>query len=1020
MLGLLSLVLAQNPDPIEIAGDRLAARVEWHAGEWRESLRVKDDSGKWREVLVTPTDPRVAPSAGPKDPAALKRLAPGLYEQAPTWSFQKAALEGSEIVLSRDVDGVRVEKRLSVHEATGTLHVKMRVEFAHPTSVVHLLDAYAFAPDGKPMRTTGKPDATHAPAFRPGDDQVIGEHFFRAPFAMVRKGALSATIVPDLDVLADHRALPAVMDLDATSGVADAPLLAYGFADHRVSGHVYLHHDSGMAKEVSESVEWAMDVLLDARATTGKAMDAVNRHLWTRYGAGNFDKVLPQAMPFEEYARVCYPAALDEHYGDNKLGWFEHEIDGNVCGGIPAGWGFTNGWVSWQCWFNNLRSAWGMRWWGRKLGEADWVDKADKMLNLALAAPMDQGAVPTTYLSREKQWKGTLIAPSPDCYYDLTNMAWKGLWMLRWLEFGDCPRREEVLRQCLAMADCMVRHQNADGSVPTWLSQDLQVVPILDHSAQTALPGWFLAELAHRPDGKRFLEPALKAARFVADSVVPGFYYYDFETFFSCSPKKCFQANGTTDHEAMRDPHTLQPPQNTLCMQWAAEALESAATLSPGEAGTFREASMLALDTMITYQNVWSLPFRPTAYTYGGFGVQNSDGEYLDARQAQFGATLADFGARLGRRDLFQRGVAATRASMALINHPLHAKYGIYPNPNYPLGLQPENCGHGGTDQQNGRTGFDWGEGSGLASMAWLLHRYGQGYVDDAGQWSVGIDGVFATQEGGFARRLLSDLDQPLPSRTIEVRHSRGQTAAVPVRHAPALLSMTFGAFEGGVAASAILTGDDVAEVRGQLVRDDGATTRLAGAALAEQSGAIPRWRLWVKLPPEWHGRRFRLEASVRGLPVAAGPFRIDLNPVYDYSSVEGWKVTGNFAEFPMRPLRGNYGTGSAPLIGTCENGRGGYDDTYTGTIVSPSFLVTKSSIRLLVGGGSGEGVRVELVRESSGEVLYTERGHDRERMDERIWDVSKLQGETLFVRIVDMETLGWGHINVGTIRIMD
>src|SRR6185436_9353826 len=117
------------------------------------------------------------------------------------------------------------------------------------------------------------------------------------------------------------------------------------------------------------------------------------------------------------------------------------------------------GWVSWQCWFNQLRSAWGLHWWGLKLNKPDWIDKSNKMLNLALAAPMDEGACPTTYQSREKVWKGSLIMPDPSCYYDLTNMAWKGIWLLRWLEFEDCPRREEILKQCRAMADCMVRFQ---------------------------------------------------------------------------------------------------------------------------------------------------------------------------------------------------------------------------------------------------------------------------------------------------------------------------------------------------------------------------------------------------------------------------------------------------------------------------------------------------------------------------------------------------------------------------------
>jgi hypothetical protein len=144
---------------------------------------------------------------------------------------------------------------------------------------------------------------------------------------------------------------------------------------------------------------------------------------------------------------------------------------------------------------------------------------------------------------------------------------------------------------------------------------------------------------------------------------------------------------------------------------------------------------------MCLYQVVWPISYRRVAYTYGGFGVQNSDGEYDDARQSQFGETLCDFGVTLNRRDLFERGVAALRASLALINCPLHEQLGIYPNANYPLGMEPENDGHGGSDEQDGRSGFDWAEGSGLAGIAVVTQKYGSTWHDPHG-WSVVIDGV--------------------------------------------------------------------------------------------------------------------------------------------------------------------------------------------------------------------------------------------------------------------------------------
>ncbi len=971
---------------IEYFGAEVGFRARHIGGEWLEELFAKDAKGKWRAVLCSPNHDGVAIHGRQRAPA-LKAMGAGLFDEAPGHAFRDAAIEfvrgGGRVELSREDGDVRVTKRLRIPEKGRVIRIELEAAFDKPgRRIEYFVDSYAFYPDRKSIGKGGKPDSTFSPGLRPKDNQVVGDHFFRAPVISAQRGPLAALMLPDVDVLAENRPIPTVLDLDAKNGVADAALMSYGFADFRLAGHVYFTHDSSMVRRVPKELFLAYDLILDARAEPFGAYRQAVTHTWEKVGRREFDKVLPQAMPFEEYARFCYPAAFGEAYGTNNLGWFEVEVDGQVCGGVPSGWGFQQGWVSWQCWFNQLRSAWGLRWWGKRLGEADWVAKADKMLNLALAAPMDRGACPTTYQSREKKWLGSLIRPREDCYYDLTNMAWKGIWLLRWLEFEDCPRREEIAKQCREMAVCMTRFQNADGSFPTWLTKEFKVVPILDHSAQSALPLWFLVEwneLQGRPlwddpglPGSFVINPKTwkieldpsemerfskrlaensdlqmelstrniaiqRAATFLVRNVVSRQRYYDFETFFSCSPKQCMQVNGVLDDVLMHDAHTLSPPQNTLCMQWTAEALTAAAKhiehsiawpsdddprpRIPNPGGrlsrdqledrrterfrtslskSFRAASLKALDIMTLYQNVWSISWIKSAYTFGGFGVQNSDGEFLDARQAQFGCTLADFGAALGRQDYFERGVAATRASMTLINHPLHAANGLYPNPNYPPGLQPENVAHGGWDHQAGRTGFDWGEGSGLASMAWLLNKYGPTYAGKG--WRVLVDGGMEGQ---------------------------------------------------------------------------------------------------------------------KHFPKTPAPL---VDPTFDFSDwrMKGWTVEGNFPDVPTHSERMDFGLGAGEaFIGTCEDGSGGFDDEYRGSVTSPPFIVSKQTIRLLVGGGAGLGVYVELI-DDGGKQLFVERGRNRERMDERVWDASSIAGKTVRIRVADTETGGWGHVNVARIRCVD
>ena len=374
------------------------------------------------------SSPNAAALPAIEDSGAVQRYRRGLYTSTPDFGFTDARIEheagGQVAVLTVRRAGATFTKRVHIPDAGRSVRLELDADFGVKRATIHaLLLSYVFTPDGR----AAKPDSTFLPGLRMRDENVCGDHFFRSPAAVAQKGSIAAALMPDVDVLAEHRPMETVLDLDAKNGVCKGTLMTYGFCAHRLSGHVNFSTDSTMVRVVPGKLHLAADLLLDAQARPYAAYEQATDFAWQKYGHRFFDLVKPQMMPFADYANVCYPAAFDEHYPDNKLGWFDVEIDGQPCGGICSGWGFTDGWVSWQAWFNQLRSAWGLHWWGKRLGTQDWIDKSDKMLNLALAAPVDRGACPTTYQSREKSWRGSLITPRPECYYDLTNIAWKGI-----------------------------------------------------------------------------------------------------------------------------------------------------------------------------------------------------------------------------------------------------------------------------------------------------------------------------------------------------------------------------------------------------------------------------------------------------------------------------------------------------------------------------------------------------------------------------------------------------------------
>ena len=142
------------------------------------------------------------------------------------------------------------------------------------------------------------------------------------------------------------------------------------------------------------------------------------------------------------------------------------------------------------------------------------------------------------------------------------------------------------------------------------------------------------------------------------------------------------------------------------------------------------------------FQAVWQPHFIITAYAFGGFRSQNSDAEWLDMRQSLFGEAFTRLGLLTARQDLLERGVAALRASFAVIHHPRHIQNGIFRDPRYPLGIEPENIDHEGLPQVPLRSGFDRGEGGALAGAAALLRQLGGAFIDFKKNIGVGVDGV--------------------------------------------------------------------------------------------------------------------------------------------------------------------------------------------------------------------------------------------------------------------------------------
>lgn len=149
------------------------------------------------------------------------------------------------------------------------------------------------------------------------------------------------------------------------------------------------------------------------------------------------------------------------------------------------------------------------------------------------------------------------------------------------------------------------------------------------------------------------------------------------------------------------------------------------------------------------------------------------------------------------------------------------------------------------------------------------------------------------------------------------------------------------------------------------------------------------------------------------------------LNLNFESGSLKDWTATGN--AFNKQPIKGD--TVAKRLAGTTRTDRshheseywiGGYEaagDKPTGTLSSAPFKVTHPWASFLIGGGNLPGTRVELVRADSQQVIFTARGARKENLLPVVVDLQPHAGKEIFIRLVDEETGGWGHVNFDDFR---
>lgn len=421
---------------------------------------------------------------------------------------------------------------------------------------------------------------------------------------------------------------------------------------------------------------------------------------------------------------------------------------------------------------------------------------------------------------------------------------------------------------------------------------------------------------------------------------------------------------------------------------WAAQASAECALflLQTGDSIPRRVAAARAAGSLARYQYAWTPPGLGAIAPFGSF----TDGSLRanSAFSGSFGVTLLRLGAALGRRDVFQRGVAALRSSVANLSYPLAIDNMVFPNPGLPTGLGVPGSNFDGRDRPAPRAGFDDTEGPIFAGLAEALDEFGGAFRHREG-WSEGIDGVRLA--GGAVEQLLRLNPTPWTGvRPVDVVASDGsRQAGVQPTQPFAFRRIEGRTIEGRSWAVAIpamgLFGGQARAITGSVALPDG-TTRPA-VVVPEGVG--------VQLDPtSATGGPLRFEVRIDGrrVPTASGRVWFDSN----LEIGPGWHAQGDLSQ--------PYGEWATPAGGRTIDTRGaaGREGRATGTVYSPRFSVTGRGVAFRLEGPASPNLGVVLEDAVTGAILRAANPTGQARTVR--WPTVEAMGRMLRLRFVDRE----------------
>ena len=648
--------------------------------------------------------------------------------------------------------------------------IKPQIEVTYPASnraKVHIrfaLDQVVLQDDWRiQLKPAFSPTFHWSPHLTPTAEHVIDQHSFRSPALIVHDGAKWLAVVPDLELLTKagsskkgSKEQPPRWYMDM-----DAPLneLSLGMCCTSVKEHV-LYVRQPETQFASGHIEFGFYLFIsDDKRSIANPWRELLSFFWQGWGSPLFAKGQPNSGELEPYIVRAYHWAF---HNWEHIVWQQFELNGKEVGapafivnvtqspnypGVPNEREVLSVWN--QAWFSSLRSAHGLYRYGRLTGNEDYIERAQKMKELALCAPQHNGWFPSVLATemeqvelegkvynRSKGWSSMYWGNSNRNPFHLNireaplhvlDMSWTALLMLRWFE--ELEQDERLLEYACSYADALLALQDKRGFFPGWIDpKSGRPLGILDESPETSLSVTFLMKMYEISGRTVYKDAAYKALHAVCEEIIPCGRWEDFETYWSCSRW------GQEEWRGRKINRNNMYKQCNFSMYWTAEAL--LACYRESNEQQYLQLGQRCLDELLMTQASWQPPYIYVP-ALGGFGVMNADAEWNDARQSLFAELITAYGYELDIEEYKERGLAALRASFTMMYCPENEKVKQRWEKAWPFlnekdyGFMMENYGHDGRtdpihDPMGEFTIFDWGNGAAAEGYMRMLDRFGK------------------------------------------------------------------------------------------------------------------------------------------------------------------------------------------------------------------------------------------------------------------------------------------------------